>query len=275
MRLVSAYIPCYNNASTLALTIHSIQLQTYPVNEILVIDDGSTDGSKLVAETTGVRVVEHTKNLGRGATRARAMIEVQGELVVCCDATNVLSPDFIERAIRWLEEDKVAAVFGCLSQVPVRGAVGRWRGRHLFKIGSPGTPINRSASLATYGALVRRSVVLQTGNYTETLRHSEDADLGERLLTTGYDVICDPSLQVTSVVCNTLGQVLERYWRWYAGKDELVSWNAYLKQVLYSVKVMAVQDLRAGDPLSVPISLLCPHYQFWKSWWRQYASKSS
>lgn len=272
--MVSAYIPCYNNAATLALAIRSIQQQTYPVSEVLVIDDGSTDSSARVAQSAGARVIAHSNNLGRGAARARAMVDVQHEFVVCCDATNVLCPDFVERAVGVLEVEKVVAVFGSLSQLHAKDAVGRWRGRHLFKVGPVGS-INRSASLATYGALVRKSAVLRVGNYTSALRHSEDEDLGERLLASGYNVVYDPGLQVTSIISNTLGQVLERYWRWYAGKEESIDWRAYLKQISYSIKVMAVQDLSAGDPMGVPISLLCPHYQFWKSWLRKYSSHSA
>jgi hypothetical protein len=106
------------------------------------------------------------------------------------------------------------------------------------------------------------------GNFNPNIRHSEDAELGGRLLAAGYEVVFDPSLHIASLAKNTLGEVLERYWRWYAGKDERVSWRGYFKQIAYSFKVMARQDWQARDPLSIPISLLSPHYQFWKSFWR-------
>ena len=48
-----------------------------------------------------------------------------------------------------------------------------------------------------------------------------------------------------------------------------MSLTRYAKQVWYSVKVMARQDLLDGDALSVPVSLFSPHYQFWKSWARR------
>ena len=107
------------------------------------------------------------------------------------------------------------------------------------------------------------------GGYDPRLRHTEDADLGVRLLEAGYDIVGDPDLHVECISSNTLGEVLECYWRWYAGANEEAHVGAYWKTIGYSIKSMAVADLRAGDPRGVPISLLCPHYQFWRSWQRR------
>jgi GT2 family glycosyltransferase len=134
--------------------------------------------------------------------------------------------------------------------------------------------VNRRASLATWGVLTRKSHILAVGNFDASLRHSEDVDLGERLLAKGYEVVFDPALHTSSLAVNTLAQVLERYWRWYAGKEERVSWRGYGKQIAYSLKVMARRDFQEGDALGIPISLLSPHYQFWKSFWRNKQTKS-
>lgn len=110
---------------------------------------------------------------------------------------------------------------------------------------------------------------MQVGNFDRSLRHSEDAELGQRLFAAGFDVVFDPSLHIVSGVTNTVFQVLERYWRWYAGTNEVTNIRGYAKQIWYDTKVVAISDLRAGDLLSVPISLIAPHYQFWRSFIRQ------
>lgn len=264
---ISAYIPCFNNAATLGAAIDSIRHQSVAVAEMFVIDDGSTDGSCTVAERMGVRVIRNRKNQGRGAVRARAMQEVSHDLVLSCDSTNALPREFCERALPWFESEKVAAVFGRMSQTDNRSVVSRWRGRHLFKVDAC-LSVNRRASLSTGGVMMRRPCALGVGNFAASLRHSEDADLGGRLLAAEYEVVFDPKIHITSLGENTVTQVLERYWRWYAGKEEHVTWKSYLKLIIYAFKGMAVRDLRARDPLSVPISLFCPHYQFWKSYLR-------
>jgi glycosyltransferase involved in cell wall biosynthesis len=266
-RLVSAYIPCCNNASTVAATVRSLLAQTVKIDEVFVIDDGSSDDSAAQVRSLGVEVLIASENRGRGATRARAMLAAKHSLVLCCDATNVLPADFLERALPWFADERVAAVFGPFTQPPARNAVERWRGRHLFKMDAA-HQVNREALLATSGAMVNKAAVLAAGNYNPQLRHSEDRELGERLLAAGCEVVFDPALQVVSIARNNLCQVLERYWRWHAGPREGVSWKAYARQIAYAVKVMAAADLRARDLPALLITLFAPHYQFWRSWWR-------
>jgi glycosyltransferase involved in cell wall biosynthesis len=238
--------------------------QTLVPAEVLVVDDGSDDGSAETLRGLPVRVIRHERNLGRGAARARAMREAAHELVVCCDATNVLEPAFVERARPWFDDARVAAVHGRITQEAGQTVAERWRGRHLFKGDTP-QEVRRGASLATYGAIVRASAARIAGGFDPRRRHSEDSDMGGRLSAAGLEVIYDPRLTVTSVASNSVGDVLERYWRWYAGQDEATSWRGYWKNIGYSVTGMAAADLRARDPLSAGVSLLAPHYQYWRS----------
>jgi glycosyltransferase involved in cell wall biosynthesis len=261
---VSAYIPCFNNAATLAQAIAGVRAQQPPVDDLFVVNDGSTDDSARLAASLGVRLVSFERNSGRGPARARAMREARHEFVLCCDATNVLEAGFTAKALPWFEDPNVAAVFGRITQAAPRNAIERWRGRHLFKENVV-TTVQRRTQLITYGTMVRKSHVLAAGNYDATLRQGEDRELGARLLARGLDVIYDPALTLTSVARNTLGQVMERYWRWDAAEEVAMNLRGYLRRVAYSVKVMAVEDLRAGDPASALISLCLPHYQLWKT----------
>jgi len=258
---ISAYIPCYNNRDTIEQAIESVHAQSRPVDELFVVDDGSRDGSGDVAASLGVRVIAQPANKGRGATRACAMEEARYEWVLCCDATQALGADFVKNAVSWLDDPGVAAVFGPITQKRAVGAVERWRGRHLFKE-CPAATVH-GAGLITAGALVRASAVKAVGNFNPDLRYGEDFELGARLLAAGHDVICDPRLQVMSIARNTLWQVLERYWRWNTAPHGRMGFVDYLRQIVYSIKVMARADLRAGDPLAACISLVSPHYQFW------------
>jgi glycosyltransferase involved in cell wall biosynthesis len=263
----SAYVPCFNNASTIRAAVESILRQSTPPAEVIVVDDGSSDGSISRLASLPVRIVAQPTNLGRGAARARAMEEVRNEFVLCCDATNTLAPDFAVRALTWFETLTTAAVFGRITQSPGGNAVRRWRGRHLYKVGVaewPADTVTHQASLATYGALVRRSTVLQVGNYAPSRRHAEDLDLGQRLLARGWDVVQDARLAVNAAADNTLAQVLERYWRWNAGENEHRTWREYARTVKYSA-ALAFREITAGDPAVGGITLLCPHYCFWRS----------
>lgn len=261
---VSAYVPCFNNEATLASAIESVRAQSLPVSELFVVDDGSTDNSRQVAANLGVEVVALGSNRGRGAARSEAMKRARHDLVLCCDATNTLAPDFLERALPWFDSGEIAAIFGRIDARNPRGAVQRWRSRHLFRSGAGGEP-RRKSSLITWGTVLRKSASERVGGFEPGLRQGEDTDLGVRLLEAGLDVVYDPRLEIDSVAQNTLFQTLERYWRWNAAGAPAVGIGSYLKQAVYSVKTMAARDLREGDPLAALISLLAPHYQFWKS----------
>ena len=95
--------------------------------------------------------------------------------------------------------------------------------------------------------MLRRSAVLGVGNFDRSLHQREDAELGRRLSAGGWDVVFDPRPAMLSTVHNTLGEVLERHWRWNLHESPAPDWTHYLKTVSYSIKVMAREDLTTGD----------------------------
>ena len=258
---ISGYVPFFNNADTVLAAVDSLRCQRPALNEVFAIDDGSMDGSVALLEAAGVLVLRQPANLGRGAARKLAMNFAQHDFVLCCDATNRLPADFAARALPWFDDNKVAAVVGLITDPNPQGVVSQWRARNLFKADLPRVASAGSAFI-TFGTIVRSSALAAVGGYDPSLRHSEDAELNDRLVAGNYKVIEDPSLKVFCNVRNSLPEVLERYWRWYAGKDELFGLKLYIKLIWFSVRTMAWRDLQAGQPLTCLISLLVPHYQF-------------
>ena len=255
---ISAYIPCYNGAATLRRAIEGVQRQ--PVAECFVVDDGSTDGSAKIAEAAGVRVIRLERRMGRGACRARAMAEARHPVVLSCDASILLPPDFTARAAKWLDRQEVAAVSAYITQQEAHHAVDRWRGRHLFKASGP---FSEQGAFVTTAALLRADAARDAGGYDATREHGEDADLGRRLLERGRKVIYDPSLIAWQIGSNSLGKVLERYWRWNRANGRM-TFSRYLKQLHFAVTVMARQDMETADIGAAVISLISPHYQYWR-----------
>lgn len=269
---ISAFVPCFNNARTVLAAVESLRRQCVEVDQLFVIDDCSTDESVRVVESAGIQLIRLESNLGRGAVRQRALLESRHEFVLSCDGTNTLPDDFAFRSLRWFEERRqAAAVYGRMVQSESLSFVDRWRGRHLFKEGHA-LAVETRASLITWGVMLRRSAVLAVGNFDSSLRQSEDRELGKRLLAAGYDVVFDPSLSVKSQERGEMSRTLERYWRWYSGEDPSLNVNDYLKDTLYSLKVMAREDLAAGDPLASLMSVIAPHYKMYRSALHRYES---
>ena len=259
---VSAYIPCFNNEKTIGTAIESILSQNYPVEELIIIDDGSTDNSKNIIKRYGVRLITIEDNKGRGFVRNLAIRECKNELILCCDATNSLDANFLRIATAHLiDTQDICSVSGIIKAKTQVGVVCRWRSRHLFKEDvsySPGQ-LTRT-TLVTYGTLVKKSMILQAGNFNPKYKHSEDEELGERLQQYGYKSIGDPMLITYSEVTNSLTEVLERHWRWHVGKDEKLNLFSLINLFRSSLNPMLVQDLKANDFAASLISLIYPFF---------------
>jgi len=103
--LVSILIPAYNAEEWIADTIQSALAQTWQRKEIIVVDDGSSDGTAEVAQRVSskeIRVVSK-KNQGAAATRNHALQLSRGDYIQWLDADDLLAPDKIERQLAALQ----------------------------------------------------------------------------------------------------------------------------------------------------------------------------
>lgn len=92
----SIVIPCYNTERFIAEAIQSALAQTYPIAEIVVVNDGSTDGSlEIIKSFSGISVVSQA-NGGLSAARNAGLSHVTGDYVVFLDADDRLLPDAVE-----------------------------------------------------------------------------------------------------------------------------------------------------------------------------------
>ncbi len=262
MHHISAYIPCFNNANYIALAALSLRKQTIEPAEIFVVDDGSQDDSVNQAKAAGLRVIENKANLGRGAVRALAMQIASHELVLCVDGSKELASDFLEKAIPWFEDEKVAAVCGAMGRESST-YLDRWMERHLLD--EPWrSDVTRQTFLATAGALVRKSAVMRIGNFNPAFRFREDLDLSDRLLAAGLDVVFDPQLKVRFLAVESLSSILDRDWRWKC-KPGKIGWRTYFSHIEEALNVRLPRDLSAKDLPACLITLISPHFRFIRS----------
>lgn len=103
--LVSAIIATYNRADIVGEAIESILGQTYKNMEVLVVDDGSTDGTHEALRRFGNRIrVVRQENAGPGAARNRGIEVARGELIAFLDSDDIWMPTKLERQVRLLEK---------------------------------------------------------------------------------------------------------------------------------------------------------------------------
>ncbi len=113
--LASIIIPCHNAERWLAATLESALEQTWPAREIILVDDGSTDGSLALArkfEPRGVKVVAQA-NAGAAAARNAGLRLARGDYLQFLDADDLLAPDKLERQIRRLQAAGADCIASC------------------------------------------------------------------------------------------------------------------------------------------------------------------
>lgn len=186
--LVSVIVPAYNAVKTLGETLRSACAQQGVELEVLVVDDGSTDGSAELAASFGppVRVLRQT-NAGVGAARNRGLAEARGRWIAFLDADDLWEPDKLSRQLELLRARGKAYGF-CYTGIELIDAHGSalehvawskpgmrpegWVFRRLLLGGN---------FVTTSSVLVLHEIVKQVGQFVTERTFSEDYDMWLRL----------------------------------------------------------------------------------------------
>ena len=222
--LVSIIIPCYNAEGYVAEAIESALAQTYPHKEVIVIDDGSTDGSLGVIQSFGDRIRWETgPNRGACAARNRGIELARGELIQFLDADDLLHPEKLQHQVPMMLGRTADIVYCDWETVEVgsknvnRIQSSRYRGEDpvVFLLGH---------SMPTPTALHWKDRLLGVGGFREDLPCSQERDLHLRLACAGVTLAHLPEVLVT--VRRQAGSLSSDSTRVLDQHLEIV-WNAY------------------------------------------------
>jgi glycosyltransferase involved in cell wall biosynthesis len=216
--LISVVIPVYNSVKTLPECLEALRQQTVAAElyEVIVVDDGSGDGSADVPPGFGVRVIRQDHH-GAAAARNAGVVAAGGDVVLFTDADCVPAPDWIEQMV---------APFADPSLVGVKG---------IYRTRQPGLlprfvqleyedKYDRMAGhdtidfVDTYSAAYRRSILLEEGEFDSILLAAEDIECSFRLAERGHRLVFNPRAIVYHRHASSLLQYIRRkalygYWR--------------------------------------------------------------
>lgn len=108
---VTVVVPVLDDAAALRECLDAVAAQTRPADEVIVVDNGSSDASVAVARAAGATVL-HEPVRAIGAAAARGYDAAHGQLIARVDSDTVVPSDWLERAVHWFDDPQVAAVTG-------------------------------------------------------------------------------------------------------------------------------------------------------------------
>ncbi|MFN0094907.1 MAG: glycosyltransferase family 2 protein [Dehalococcoidia bacterium] len=158
--LVSVIVPCFNGLPYVLEAVASIEAQDYGHWELVVVDDGSTDGSAAAIRAACPRAVVHVEpHAGVGAARNRGIERARGEVLAFLDADDIARPHRLRLGLAALASG-VDTVFGAIVQ---------------FQIGPGGLRRDRppQPGVAATGCMMTRDAAARLGPFDESLRGGE------------------------------------------------------------------------------------------------------
>jgi glycosyltransferase involved in cell wall biosynthesis len=173
MPLVSILVTTYNTSPYVKSSLESLLSQSYKNLQIIVIDDNSTDDTvKRIKETAAkdnrVKFFINSANIGTFASKNIALKYAEGEFIVCHDSDDFAHPEWIQRQVEPLLENKKLAA--CVSQWIRVDNEGRYRARSII----PSSRLNATS------LLFRKSVLEKTGSW-DIVRTGADSEFYARL----------------------------------------------------------------------------------------------
>ena len=222
--LVSVLIPCFNEEKVIASSTARILESNWKNLEVLILDDGSTDGTAAEVERAfkddpRVRLLSF-ENSGKAHALNRGLKEVSGEIIVALDADTLFAKDTIGLLARWFENPQIGAVAGNALVGNRLNIVTRWQALEYVTAQN----LERRA-LDALGAVTvvpgavgawRKVALEELGGYpADTL--AEDQDLTIAVQRAGWLVDFDSEARAYTEAPDTIQGLLKQRFRWSFG----------------------------------------------------------
>jgi len=204
---ISAVIPTYNSAAFIADAVGSIRAQTRPVDEIIVVDDGSRDDTAMVVQRLGGGLHYLSQaNAGPSAARNRGIEAARGDLIAFLDADDQWTRTKIEQQLAVMEQNPaIALVAGDMAEIDLQDNITATSilSKHSlldnFK-DLASRPIPNALALLlkvnfipTGTVLAMRAALEEAGGFTTDIRYGEDLELWAKVAAQ-HAIVCLPEV---------------------------------------------------------------------------------
>ncbi|PWG61706.1 glycosyltransferase [Spiribacter halobius] len=185
---VSVITPCFNAVERIGASVRSVMEQSYHDWELIVVDDGSVDGSADAVrrlDCSRLRLIEQ-ENAGPSAARNHGLLEACGRYIAFLDADDTWHEDFLATMVAALDRNHEAVLAYCGWQnLGVVGGRGEPFVPPEYESPSKAEVLLGGCRWPIHAALTRAECIDRAGGFDETLRASVDYDLWLRVATQG------------------------------------------------------------------------------------------
>ncbi|MDQ8731404.1 glycosyltransferase family A protein [Bradyrhizobium sp. LHD-71] len=199
---ISAIVPLYNGAPFIEAALRSIAGQRRQADEIVVVDDGSTDGGDDIVRRLGselpLRIISKM-NGGQGSARNVGVRASTGDLIAFLDQDDIWYPQHLEELERpFLNRPSLGCSYSDLDQMDVNGQPFSGSVHETYDANAPHPKrtlldcISRDMFMLPGASLVARGAFEAVGGFDESLIGYEDDDFFLRLFAAGYDAVYVP-----------------------------------------------------------------------------------
>jgi glycosyltransferase involved in cell wall biosynthesis len=205
---ISFCIPVYNCENTIIRCIESILALTYPNKEIIIVNDGSTDGTLSILKKYPLKLIDLEQNMGRGYARQTALEHATGKYVALLDADGfITNKNWAEKMLSDFTEDRIAGVFSLSKAINSENSIARYWD-YLTTTTLPPGQITHGAG--TGNTLIKKSVLDEVGGFDKRLRNAEDSDLSENISKKGYVFYYEPDCHMSREQPSSIKEVIKK-----------------------------------------------------------------
>lgn len=224
---ISLIIPAYNEEKTIPFCLASVFSQKLLPDEIIVVNDGSTDSTDEMVrmsfdyyekKKTKAILIDRKKNLGKTESIKEGIENSTGDIIILTDADSILNLDMAENIIKPFSDPEVGAATGYVKSQRGTGIMAARQIEYLISLGihkSGQDVINGLFVIAGCCAAFRREAIEKVGFEGDTL--TEDLDLTWRFVKAGYKVVYAPKAVAKTQDPPDIKSLWRQLRRWYTG----------------------------------------------------------
>jgi GT2 family glycosyltransferase len=238
-------VPCYNGAQYVGRTIESLLAQSRLADEILVVDDGSTDDSVEIIRRYPVRLVRHEQNKGLATARNTAIAEATGDILAFLDVDAFADPDWLKVLLTGYDDPQIGGVGGQGIESNVHSLADRWRQAHASQ--NHGSVPRDVEHLYGLCMSFRSNALRKVGGFNVAFRtNGEDMDVGLRLNAAGFRLRYLPGAKVYHQRTDDESSLKRTMEAWYAAAYRAKYVNRYQPWKMFAGTLRRI----VADPLS-------------------------